>query len=244
VSEGGSGGFDGRAARYEEHRPVDAGWWEVFDRIVALGQLRGRRVLEVGCGTGRLAEALAAREGSRVFAVDASANMVEEARRRGVNARHCRAEALPFKPAWFDTVIMRMVVHLLDRGRALAEAARVLAADGRVVIATEDPASFDQVWFSPYFPSVPRIDRERFPSDEALRTDLAAAGLPHVTIEKLRQERTIPRARALDLIDSRAYSTFDLLTPAEYRAGAARAQAELPDELSYRFDWLLAVGSR
>ena len=244
MSASDAAGFDRRAASYEEHRPVDADWWEVYERVVELGRLRGRRVLEVGCGTGRLAEALAAREGSRVFAVDASAAMVEQARARGVNARHARAESLPFKPGWFDTVVMRMVVHLLDRPRALAEAVRVLAADGRIVIATEDPASLDQVWFSAYFPSVPTIDRARFPSAEALRAELTAAGLPRVSIEELHQERTISRVRALALLAARAYSTFDLLAPAEYQAGLARAEAELPDEFGYRFDWLLAVGTR
>ena len=244
MSGAADGGFDRCAARYEEHRPVDANWWEVFERVCELGRLRGRRVLEVGCGTGRLSEALREREGCRVFAVDASAAMIEHARERGVNARRARAEALPFKPGWFDTVVMRMVVHLLDRPRALAEAARVLAADGRIVIATEDPASFDQVWFTRYFPSVPAIDGRRFPSDEALRVELGAAGFPQVRVEQLRQARTISRAQALDLIGARAYSTFDLLPPAEYRAGRVRAEAELPEELHYRFDWLLAVGSR
>ena len=131
-------------------------------------------MLEVGCGTGRLAEALAERELARVWAVDASEAMVERARALGVNARVARAEALPFKQGWYDAVVMRMVIHLLDRRRAFAEAARVLGPEGRLVIATEDPASFDDVWFARYFPSVPELDRARFPSAEALREELAA----------------------------------------------------------------------
>ena len=50
-------GFDGRAERYEELRPVDDNWWQVFDALVRLGALRQSRVLEIGCGTGRLAQA-------------------------------------------------------------------------------------------------------------------------------------------------------------------------------------------
>ncbi len=236
-------GFDGRAARYEELRPVDANWWEVFEALVRLGGLRGQRVLEIGCGTGRLAEALADRELARVLAVDASPAMVERARALGVNARVARAEALPFKTGWFDAVVLRMVVHLVDRSRALSEAARVLGTGGRVVIATEDPASFDRVWFSRYFPSVPDVDGARFPSAERLTGELAAAGLPSVRIERLSQERAIAREQALDLIRSKAYSTFELLEPAEYAAGLERAEAELPERLAYRFDWLLAVAS-
>lgn len=237
-------GFDRCAARYDEHRPVDENWWELYDRIVELGELRGTRLLEVGVGTGRLAEALASQADARVWAIDASAAMVERARGRGVNARVARAEALPFKRGWFDAVVMRMVAHLVDRSRAFSEVARVLAPTGRAVIATEDPASFDAVWFARYFPSVPTIDRARFPSAEALNAELSAAGLPNVRIERLGQARSISRAKAVDLIVSRAFSTFELIPPREYEAGLRRAQAELPEELRYRFDWLLAVASR
>jgi SAM-dependent methyltransferase len=240
----GESGFDRRAARYDEQRPPNDNWWEVYARIVALARPQGMRVLDIGSGTGMLAEALKEREHARVFALDASPGMVEQARARGVNARVGRAEALPFKAGWFDVVVMRMALHLLDRPRALAQAARVLAPDGRIVIATEDPASFDRVWFARYFPSVPAIDRARFPTAEVLAAELAGAGLSTVTIESLAQERSITRDQALDLIETRAYSTFDLLDAAEFAGGLARAREELPGALGYRFEWLLVVGAR
>jgi SAM-dependent methyltransferase len=236
--------FDRCAARYEELRPVDDNWWQLYDAIVEVGELSGRRVLEVGCGTGRLAETLGERARARVWAVDASAEMVAKAKSLGVNARLGRAEALPFKRGWFDGVVMRMVVHLVERQRAFEEAARVLAQDGRLVIATEDPDSFDDVWFAPFFPSVPELERSRFPTAEALLDELAGAGLPVVRVERLAQERSISRAQALDVIASRAYSTFELLRGDEYDAGLERATAELPEALSYRFDWLLVTARR
>jgi SAM-dependent methyltransferase len=239
-----SPGFDVRAARYEELRPVDENWWEVYETLVRLGELRGSRVLEVGCGTGRLSAALAEREHARVWALDLSQAMVERAGANGVHAKVGRAETLPFKEGWFDAVVMRMVIHLIDRPRAFAQAARVLAPDGRLAIATEDPASFDDVWFGRFFPSVPEIERRRFPSSEALRAELEAAAFASVEIEKLRQHRTISREHALDIIRSKAFSTFDLLDAREYEDGLARAAAELPEELSYRFDWLLAAARK
>ncbi len=243
MSETAVGGFDGRAARYEELRPVDTNWWEIFDALVRLGGLRGERVLEVGCGTGRLSEALEQRELARVWAVDASPAMVERAKALGVNARVARAEALPFKEGWFDAVVMRMVLHLTDRPRAFAQAARVLSPKGRLAIATEDPASFDRVWFARYFPSVPAIDRARFPDAETLAGELAAAGLPSVRIERLSQRREQSRERALDVIRAKAFSTFDLLSADEYSNGLARAEAELPERFEYSFDWLLAAAT-
>jgi ubiquinone/menaquinone biosynthesis C-methylase UbiE len=236
--------FDRCAARYDELRPIDANWWELYDRILAAGELRGRRVLEVGCGTGRLAAALAERALARVWAVDASAAMVERARALGVNARVARAEALPFKAGSFGAVVMRMVVHLLERPRALAEAARVLAPGGALVVASEDPDSFDEVWFARFFPSVPALERSRFPSAAALAAELADAGLPDVQVERFAQARTITRAQALDVIASKAYSTFDLLPAAEFEDGLAAAAAGLPAELAYRFHWLVVSARR
>jgi SAM-dependent methyltransferase len=244
VTETGVGAFDQRASRYEELRPVDANWWEVLDALVRLGGLRGQRVLEIGCGTGRLSEALAQRELARVWAVDVSPPMVERAKALGVNARVARAEALPFKPGWFDAAVMRMVLHLVDRPRVLAEAARIVRPGGRVAIATEDPASFDDVWFARFFPSVPAIDRARFPAEDVLRAELRAAGFAEIKVEQLRQHRVISRAQALELIRSRAFSTFDLLPDEEYDDGLQRAEAELPERLEYRFDWLIAGATR
>jgi SAM-dependent methyltransferase len=243
-SPSGSPDFGRRAARYDELRPVDANWWEVFEAIVRLGELRGERVLDIGCGTGRLAEALHERELARVWAVDASPEMVARAKSLGVNARVARAEALPFKRGWFDAAILRMVSHLLDRPRVFAEAARILAPAGRLVVATTDPASFDDVWFARWFPSVPELERARFPREEALRDELAVAGLADVRFERLPQARTITREQALEIIRSKAYSTFELLPGDEYETGLARAEAEQPEQLSYTYHWLLAVGRR
>ena len=198
----------------------------------------------MGCGTGRLAAALAERAQARVWAVDASAEMVARAKELGVNAKVARAEALPFKQGWFDAVVMRMAVHLVRRAAAFSEAARVLGPQGALVVATEDPASFDDVWFARFFPSVPELERSRFPDEGLLASELAAAGLAAVQVERVAQERTITRGQALDVIGSKAYSTFELLPPDEYAAGLERARTELPAELSYRFHWLVVTARR
>ena len=59
MSERSAPDFGARARVYDSLRPTDAGWWEAFAALVELGDLRGRRVLDIGCGTGRLASALA-----------------------------------------------------------------------------------------------------------------------------------------------------------------------------------------
>src|ERR1700752_4096063 len=92
--------FDPIARRYDELRPADALWWETVELLVREGDLRGRRVLDVGCGTGRLAAALADRYACKVWGVDTSAEMLAVARERaprGAALREAAAEQLPFR---------------------------------------------------------------------------------------------------------------------------------------------------
>jgi len=236
--------FDPKAARYDDLRPVDDAWWESFGAIVRAGDLRGRRVIDVGCGTGRFAKALEERELARVWAVDPSPSMVAHAKGLGVNARVARGESLPFKRGWFDRGAMRMVAHLVDRPRVFAELARVLSAEGRLIVATEDPATFDDVWLTRFFPSVPEIERARFPGEAALRGELTTGGFERVAVERLEVVRALTRKHTLATIREKAYSTFDLLPAEEYDAGLARAEADLPQTFEHRFRWLFAVADR
>ena len=108
--------------------------------LLALGT--GERVADVGCGLGTAARELAAR-GARPIGFDASAAMLSEARRRseGVAVEYALADAvdLPLE----DGVLAgyraeRVYQHLADPEAALAEARRVLAGEGRIVLVDQD----------------------------------------------------------------------------------------------------------
>lgn len=87
-------------------------------------------VLDVGCGEGELAAYLPP---GAWAGVDASPTMVERA---PVGARLARAEALPYSAGSFGGVALLYVLYHLDSpASALAEARRVLRADGLVAAA-------------------------------------------------------------------------------------------------------------
>jgi ubiquinone/menaquinone biosynthesis C-methylase UbiE len=234
--------FGPLAATYDELRPADANWWELFELLVREADLLGRRVLDVGCGTGRFSAALHER-GSRVWGVEPSPEMAAEARERGVNVKIARAEQLPFKEGWFERAVLWLVAHLVDRPAVFAELARVLSPEGRIAIATFDPAHFERYYLNRLFPSLERIDRERFPEPSALLGELEAAGFAARLIP-LTQRAEIGRDEALERIRGRFISTLRLLDDDEFERGLSRAERELPERIGYELEWAVVVATR
>jgi trans-aconitate methyltransferase len=117
------------AERYAEHARF----------VPALGQpvlelLRpqpGERILDLGCGDGVLTEKIAA-AGATVMGVDASADMVSAARKRGIDARIADGASLEFSRE-FDAVFSNAALHWMkDKPDAvIAAVARALKPGGR-----------------------------------------------------------------------------------------------------------------
>lgn len=210
------------------------------------GDLRGRRVLDVGCGTGRLAAALVD-HGAKVWGVEPSAEMLAEAHAavgRRVGLKQGTAEALPFKDAWFDRAVLRLVVHLVERPRALPELARVLAPGGRIAVATFAPDHFEWYWLVGVFPEVGEIDRVRFPDPRTLEAELAVAGFTGARTRLLPQRGRLSREEALARIRGRYISTLRLLDDDAFTAGLERAERELPETIETRLEWAVVVAER
>jgi len=92
----------------------------------------GERILDLGCGDGQLTAKLVA-AGAEVVGVDASPAMVEGALGKGIDARVCNAEALPFVSE-FDAVFSNAALHWVrDQDAMLAGVQRALKPGGRFV---------------------------------------------------------------------------------------------------------------
>lgn len=149
----------------------DGEWWS--DRIA---DGTSGRVIELGCGTGRLTTAFAG-EGRQVIGLDRSEAMLDRARARLAG----RADVLlirgdlrdlPFRDASIRWVVAPAdpLIHLVtdgDRQRAIDEAARVLLSGGRLLL--------ESLWWTP-------AEEERARSAGGLRHVRAPAGADSDTL--------------------------------------------------------------
>ncbi|HSF13594.1 MAG TPA: metalloregulator ArsR/SmtB family transcription factor [Erythrobacter sp.] len=152
---------DSRAAAAEHYFARHAGEWDELRALhspdaeveralaAALADNPLGTVLDIGTGTGRMAE-LFAEGAERVVALDKNLEMLRVARAKLQHLPTARIELvqgdfaeLPFADASFDTVLLHQVLHFAsDPGPALGEAARVLRSGGRIAIV--DFASHDR----------------------------------------------------------------------------------------------------
>jgi ubiquinone/menaquinone biosynthesis C-methylase UbiE len=127
---------------YERER--GRGYHALIDDLevaVAEPLARGARVLEVGCGTGLILARLNAVAQSAV-GLDLSQGMLARARARGLTVVQGLATDLPFADGSFDLVCsFKVLAHVPDIGRALAEMARVTAPGGAIVAEFYNPWS-------------------------------------------------------------------------------------------------------
>ncbi len=138
-----------RRTTSQEFFSSSAGQWDRLrddlfgDRfhLAALAAFMDRQwvVGDLGCGTGQVSAALAPFV-ARVVSVDASAAMLQAARKRlhgleNVDLRRGELEALPIDDERLDAAAMMLVLHHLpEPGKALAEVARVLTPGGRFLV--------------------------------------------------------------------------------------------------------------
>ena len=147
ASENPSGSYDydslAEAYTAENETSLMNAYYERPATLALAGDVAGRRVLDAGCGAGPLFAALRER-GAVVSGFDASAGMLEQARRRLGADADLRvadlAEPLPYPDNSFDDVVASLVLHYLrDWEPALAEVRRVLRPGGRLIVSVDHP---------------------------------------------------------------------------------------------------------
>jgi SAM-dependent methyltransferase len=138
--------YDAMAAEYAADNAESAfnAYYERPAMVSLLGDVSGRRVLEVGCGAGPLTAWMVDR-GALVTAMDVSPGMVRLARARlgeraAIFVADLQAPLSFAADSTVDLVVASLVMHYVeDWASVLREFHRVLAPDGTVVFSTHHP---------------------------------------------------------------------------------------------------------
>ena len=148
----------------------------------------GRRILEVGCGTGFFSD-IFRKTGAEIYAIDLSPDLLDIARERiprGVRFTECDIEALPFRDRFFDAAVGIRVLHHLNMDAAFHEITRTLKPGGRIAFCEPNMMN-PQIMIQKNIPFVKRLMGDT-PGETAffkwgLRRFLAKKGFTRIRIE-------------------------------------------------------------
>lgn len=162
--------------------------------------LAGKWILDLGSGTGAVAQALAG-GGGRVVVADCSFDMVIHANERGWMAIAADALALPVRDSAFDAVTAGFLLNHVPPAMALIEMARVVRTGGVVVASTWASAPSDPVkaaitdvlrswrWRPPAWYKAIKAEVEPISGDPQRLTGAAArAGLVDVEVRVVNED--------------------------------------------------------
>lgn len=202
--------------------------------LIECGRIEaGHRVLDVGCGTGGFARAIAQKASAAVTGIDRSERFIAFAlevpapQQGTVEWKVGSAEELPSADGSFDRVLLSLVLHQLRHPeRAVAEAFRVLAAGGRVVVRTVAPEDVADSVPGRFFPAMATADSQRMLPLAAIEGWLRDSGF--VAIER----RRVLRNKKLNLADeerqllTETRTRHSFVSTAELDAGLRLMRAE------------------
>jgi SAM-dependent methyltransferase len=234
--------WNDEAGHFDEHwaRLAAPARTAVADRL-EIGP--GKRVLDVGCGSGDFL-ALAQSRGASASGFDASPEMIELARTRapGADLRVGSMEALPYAGAAFDAVTgFNSLQFADDRVAALREWARVVAPGGAIsVCAWAEPERCEVDVVEDALRELASYGPARAPFGPEIEEVARRAGLEVVHAEDVPVPYEVADQEELEvafLLDARGYGAIEAAGESASRAAITAAAAPFRRrDGSYRFD--------
>jgi len=215
-----------------------------ISKIIEYGKIdESSTVLDVGCGTGRVSEAVSTSKNARICSIDTSVEMLKKGAVKDKDRRIlwmlADAHRLPFTENCFNCVYMTLVLHHLDdRVLALREIRRILKKDGNCVIMTISHSRLKRHVIS-NFPGVTAIDRGRFPSIPSIKSLMVKVGLRNVHSHLVKHDLgSLPVAQLLNRVRDKYISTLTLLSEEQFQKGFKIFQERVKNKYGDQIKWI------
>jgi ubiquinone/menaquinone biosynthesis C-methylase UbiE len=200
----------------------------------ALSGAPGKRLVDIGGGTGNYAAALAL-DGWQPLVVDRSPEMLERARDKGLETIEADAQRLPLEDESVDAAILvSMLHHVQSPALALAEARRILRPGGRIAVMAFTREDIEDLWLLDFFPSSREWMLATHPSLAALLEQLPGAELVPLVYEDIEDASLAAMASRPEMLlessQREQTSYFERMArdhPAELEAGLRRLRAQI-----------------
>jgi len=221
--------------RARGHGPeMMAMWMNQIERHIGLSPRR--TILDLGCGTGRFADALATHFVATILGLDPSQKMLDQARakRHGGRVHYARGagEAIPLSDASVDAIFISMAFHhFRDPGGVARECWTVLSKDGRVMLRTGTRDRISAYPYVPFFPpSLPLLEA-RLPTATFVSEVFQGAGFQTEAFELVVQTIAPTLASYADKLAAGGDSILASLSTDDLKGGlsALRTHASLVD---------------
>jgi SAM-dependent methyltransferase len=192
-------------------------------------------LLDVGCGTGYWAMALADWFALEVVAVEPSRAMRQKAREKrrhpAISYLGGRAENLPMRDgscesAWLSTVVH----HVSDLGKSAAELRRVLVPGGRVLIRTAFSGRTDGIPWLRYFDHVRHLAEARWPTVDHVLQAFEPAGFDLEHLEPVEETTDLSIASYARRVGVRADSTLAAISEEDFESGMRKLEEAVAAE--------------
>ena len=199
---------------------------ELWMKVVAssAGEQRISTILDLGCGTGRFSESLAAHFDAEVIGIDPSQKMLDQARTklrdRRVRYQLGRGEAIPLANDSVDLIFMSMTFHHFEDPMLVArECRRVLRDGAAAVLRTGTRERIHSYPYVEFFPASLPIMEDCLPDVAFVRAVFESAGFSTFNSDVVIQKVAPDWTAYAEKVAAGADSVLAQLSPNDFQAG-------------------------
>jgi ubiquinone/menaquinone biosynthesis C-methylase UbiE len=236
--------FDSMADSYERYRKPRPQIINSIVDCIERASLVGRRILDIGCGTGGYASKLGEIFGATIYGVDSSdAMLISANKKQFVCATKCNCnEPMDLSEKHFGCVYSINFIHYVkDLGRFFFYVNKLLEADGLIYIATHTEMDIQRQSLGHYFPSAIPIEISRIRPIEVITSSLSDNSFTSIKVESVDIEQALDEGY-LDACKTKAYSCLHNIDEESLSRGIMNIEKDIKEGVVGHFPYTVVTG--